>query len=150
MVGTASSLLFYILMEDTGWERIEIIIRESGMTINSFARIIGLNSGENLYRIKRGCNRVSRRIAEKIHAYSPKYSVSWIMCGGNMPDVDGAMKKVPVYREKFESRGRKFPIDYVIVPETMFYDVDYATFSPEETSYSIHFHRFKYPRRIKK
>ncbi len=137
-------------MEDTGWERIEVIIRESGMTINCFARTIGLNSGENLYRIKRGCNRVSRRIAEKIHAYIPKYSVSWIMCGGNMPNIEGAMKKVPVYSEVFDSRGRKYPIDYVIVPETIFYDVDYATFCPDETTYSIHFHRFKYSRRNKK
>lgn len=136
-------------MEDTGWERVESIIRESGMTINCFAKTIGLNSGENLYRIKRGCNRVSRRIAEQIHAYFPRYSVSWIMCGGNMPGIDGGMKKIPVYKDNSEGRGRRHPIDYVIVPEKIFYDVDYATFCPEETTYSIRFHRFKNKRRSK-
>jgi len=130
-------------MENTGWDRIETVIRESGMTINCFAKTIGLNSGENLYRIKRGCNRVSRRIAEQIHAYCPKYSVSWIMCGGNMPNIEGAMKKIPVYKEVL-GRGRKKPIDYVIVPEATFYNVDYATFQPDETTFAIRFHRFKY------
>ena len=131
-------------MENTGWERIEAIIRESGMTINCFAKTIGLNSGEVLYRIKRGCNRASLHVAERIHAYCPKYSVSWIMCGGNMPDMDRAMKKIPVYGGTFDGPGRKTPIDYVIVPEATFYNVDYATFHPDETTYSISFHRFKY------
>lgn len=134
-------------MENKGWERIETIIRESGMTVNCFARTIGLKSGENLYRIKRGCNHVSRRIAEQIHSYNPKYPVSWIMCGGTIPEVATPMKKMPVYREVITGRGRKSPIYYIIVPETMFYNVDYATFNPDGGSYSIRFHCYKYKKR---
>lgn len=36
------------------------------MTVNYFARYIGLTRGENLYRIKRGDNGISRDLADRI------------------------------------------------------------------------------------
>lgn len=69
------------------------------------------------------------------------------MCGGTIPEVAVPMKKMPVYREVITGRGRKSPMCYVIVPETMFYNVDYATFDPDGESYSIRFHCYKYKKR---
>lgn len=69
------------------------------------------------------------------------------MCGGTIPDVEAPMKKLPVYREEITSRGRKTPTDYILVPESSFHNVDYATFTPEGDSYSIHFHRYRYKKR---
>ena len=38
----------------TNWQRIEMVIQQSKMTANAFARHIGLPRGENLYQIKKG------------------------------------------------------------------------------------------------
>lgn len=63
------------------WRRIEWIIRVSGRSINSFALHIGLPRGENLYQIKRGNNRISRDLAERIHCHYPMVSKQWILLG---------------------------------------------------------------------
>ena len=59
-------------MKDTGntkteiWNRLEAVIRWSHMSINAFARHIGLPRGENLYQIKRGNNGLSIHVADMI------------------------------------------------------------------------------------
>ena len=40
----------------TDWQRIEMVIQQSKLTVNAFARHIGLPRGENLYQIKKGNN----------------------------------------------------------------------------------------------
>ena len=69
------------------WERIERILAEQGMSINGFAKYIGLPRGENLYQIKRGNNRISLGVARRIHAHFPQYAISWLLTGeeGSMP-----------------------------------------------------------------
>ena len=70
------------------WKRLEEIINQSGLSINAFARRIGLRHGENLYQIKRGYNGISRDVAERIHACFPQYSVGWILTGHDeMPNI---------------------------------------------------------------
>ena len=51
------------------WQRLQQIIDDSGLTINAFARHIGLSRGENLYQIKRGHNGISRDLALRIHIF---------------------------------------------------------------------------------
>ena len=63
------------------WQRLQQIIDDSGLTINAFARHIGLSRGENLYQIKRGHNGISRDLAERIHARYPQYSIRWLLSG---------------------------------------------------------------------
>lgn len=63
------------------WKRIEQIICESGLTVNAFARRIGLPRGENLYQIRRGNNGISRALALRIHACFPQYGIGWILTG---------------------------------------------------------------------
>ena len=69
------------------WERIERILAEQGMSINGFAKYIGLPRGENLCQIKRGNNRISLGVARRIHVHFPQYAISWLLTGeeGSMP-----------------------------------------------------------------
>lgn len=50
----------------TNWQRIEMVIQQSKMTANAFARHIGLPRGENLYQIKKGNNGISLDVANRI------------------------------------------------------------------------------------
>lgn len=63
------------------WKRLDQIIRESGLSVNAFARRIGLLRGENLYQIRRGNNGISRDLALRIHTCFPQYGVGWILTG---------------------------------------------------------------------
>ena len=63
------------------WERIERILAEQGMSINGFAKYIGLPRGENLYQIKRGNNGVSLDVANRIVAKFPEVSKLWLLTG---------------------------------------------------------------------
>ena len=47
----------------SSWRRLERVIESSGLTINSFARYVELQRGENLYQIKRGNYGVSLGVA---------------------------------------------------------------------------------------
>lgn len=79
------------------WQRLSDIIDKSGLTINSFARHIGLNNSERLYRIQKGKNDISRSLAEIIHNAYPKYSVSWIMCGTDYGAGSSEVLEIPIY-----------------------------------------------------
>ena len=81
----------------------ERVIESSGLTINSFARYVGLPRGENLYQIKRGNYGVSLGVAKKIHAKFPQYPISWLMHGeaesAATPEGDAFVVRIPVYRD---------------------------------------------------
>lgn len=79
------------------WQRLSDIIDKSGLTINSFAKHIGLNNTERLYRIQKGKNDISRSLAEIIHNAYPKYSVSWIMCGTDYGTGSSEVLEIPMY-----------------------------------------------------
>lgn len=68
------------------WERLLAVMElEARMTPNYFAHYIGLPCGENLYRIKRGLNGISKDVAERIVAKFPRISKGWLLTGeGNM------------------------------------------------------------------
>lgn len=63
------------------WERVEAVIKMSGMTTNGFARYIGLAQGENLYQIKRGHNRLSFDVANRIVSKYPQVNKLWLLTG---------------------------------------------------------------------
>lgn len=56
----------------TNWQRIEMVIQQSKMTANAFARHIGLPRGENLYQIKKGNNGISLDVATRICQHYPE------------------------------------------------------------------------------
>lgn len=83
------------------WERLEQVIRSTNLTVNSFAKHIGLPRGENLYQIKRGNNRISLGVAQRIHEHYPEYSVSWLLCGKDdslHTGKDNPVVRIPVCR----------------------------------------------------
>ena len=57
------------------------VVAYSRMTTSKFARHIGLPCGENLYRIKRGQNGISRDVANRISQKFPEISIGWLLCG---------------------------------------------------------------------
>lgn len=87
----------------SSWRRLERVIESSGLTINSFARYVGLPRGENLYQIKRGNYGISLGVAKKIHAKFPQYPISWLMHGeaesAVLSEKDGFVVRIPVYQD---------------------------------------------------
>jgi hypothetical protein len=63
------------------WQRIERVVKWSGLSVNSFARAIGLSRSENLYQIKRGNNGISRELASMIATKYPSVSRAWLLAG---------------------------------------------------------------------
>lgn len=84
------------------WERIEKVLKHAAMSTNYFAKYIGLARGENLYQIKRGKNRISLDVAQKIHEKFPKFSIPWLMFGDlgivDIGDVEVA-RILPLHRD---------------------------------------------------
>lgn len=65
----------------TDWQRLEQLIKWTGLSTNAFAVGIGLKRSENLYQIKRGNNGISKDLTELI---SKKYSTvnrAWLLTG---------------------------------------------------------------------
>ncbi len=72
------------------WDRLESVIRWQNMTTKHFSDHIGLSAPENLYRIKRGLNGISRRLATLITASFPEINPAWLLTGrGEMFAVEG-------------------------------------------------------------
>lgn len=65
----------------TPWERLEQVIKWSGMSTNKFAHIIGLKRSENLYQIKRGAFGVSKELSSLITKKYPQINRSWLITG---------------------------------------------------------------------
>lgn len=63
----------------TDWQRLEQVIKWTGLSTNAFASAIGLKRSENLYQIKRGNNRISKNLAELIASKYPVVSPAWLL-----------------------------------------------------------------------
>ena len=63
------------------WERLSEVIGYSGLSVNAFAKAIGLKRGENLYQIKKGNNGISPNLAKRINRVLPCFSVAWLLFG---------------------------------------------------------------------
>lgn len=103
------------------WQRIESVVKLSGLSINAFARYLGLPRGENLYQIKKGNNGISRDLAQRIIHKFPQISFSWLMTGrGTMLADDNGNSGIPLYRCSDRADvGRLYmlePDDFVLLP----------------------------------
>ncbi len=63
------------------WQRLEQVIKWTGLSVNSFALTIGLKRSENLYQIKKGNNGISRDLAGLIAKKYPTISRGWLLSG---------------------------------------------------------------------
>ena len=91
--------------KQSNWERMESVIKWANMSTNYFARYIGLPRGENLYQIKRGNNRISSDVVDKVIAKFPSISKSWLFIGeGDMFVVTQPKdRQIPLYNANIES-----------------------------------------------
>lgn len=65
----------------TDWQRLEQVIKWTGLSTNAFATGIGLKRSENLYQIKRGNNRISKNLAELIVRKYGSVNPAWLLTG---------------------------------------------------------------------
>lgn len=83
-----------MLLDD--WQRIERVVRWAGLSVNSFARNIGLNRAENLYQIKKGNHGISKELAEAVSAAYPEISKAWLLTGEGDMFVSGSQERVVI------------------------------------------------------
>ena len=63
------------------WKRLHAVIRRSELTTTQFAQTLGYARPEVLFRIKKGKNAISRKLAERIVAAYPEIRKCWLLCG---------------------------------------------------------------------
>jgi len=87
------------------WNRLKKVIDWSGLSVNSFAKSIGLKRAENLYQIKKGNNSISKDLSELIAIKYCNISKSWLLTGeGDMfigesekANNESLLKRIPFY-----------------------------------------------------
>lgn len=87
------------------WERLEQVIKWARLSINSFAKSIGILRAENLYNIKRGNYGISHDLADRIIATYPEIDRTWLLTGtGSMlKDAEIPECRLPFYNYDAES-----------------------------------------------
>ncbi|MBQ4280010.1 MAG: S24 family peptidase [Rikenellaceae bacterium] len=109
----------------TSWQRLEKIIKWTGLSVNAFARNIGLKRSENLYQIKKGNNGISRELADIITTKYPMVSKAWVLTGEGEMFLDahksGAESEgIPFYNidaiSIYQSHREAEPLYYIAIP----------------------------------
>lgn len=112
------------------WQRIEAVIKWANMSINYFARHIGLARGENLYQIKRGNNGISLDVAERIVSKFPQIDKLWLLTGEGQMFSDKKLRgvQIPYYHYDPEQSVSELatlePESYLLLP--MLQQCDFA------------------------
>ncbi|MCC8089213.1 MAG: hypothetical protein LIO79_08140 [Rikenellaceae bacterium] len=88
--------------ETPAWQRIQLVVRESGMTVNAFAYHIGLKRAENLYQIKKGNHGISRELATIINNHYPQFSIGWLLSGDGFCGVGADPEELILRNEVFK------------------------------------------------
>lgn len=117
------------------WQRLQKVVRWTGMSVNAFAHHIGLKRSENLYQIKKGNHGISKQLALIITTAYPEINRSWLLTGeGDMlKDGDPDSKRgIPFYNADIASvigsqQPSCKPLYYIDVP--IFHDCDFAALS---------------------
>lgn len=86
------------------WERLAKVIERFGLTINSFAKVLGLNRSETLYHIRKGDFGISVDLADRIVKIDKDIDRTWLLSGiGNMLHSDATNGEyLPFYRKEME------------------------------------------------
>ena len=121
---------------NANWEWLCKVIEHSGLSVNAFARAIGLSCGETLYQIRRGNNGISPNVAKRIHQKYPGFSLAWLMfgCGEPVSEVSdsgsgsgsGSVSRIPVYRTLPERLFRGEPDDCLILSAASSHGAEFA------------------------
>ncbi|MCL1942131.1 MAG: S24 family peptidase [Candidatus Azobacteroides sp.] len=123
-----------------GWSRLEKVIGWAGLSVNAFAKSIGLKRAENLYQIKKGNNSISKDLSELIAMKYCSISKSWLLTGeGNMFTEDAekterellsTIKRIPFYNydiSMLKTENGKFPPTERYIEVPLLDNCDFAT-----------------------
>jgi hypothetical protein len=83
------------------WQRIEKIVNWTGLSVNAFARCIGLKRTENLYQIKKGNHGISKELAELICTKYSTINKVWLLTGSGdmfLGEGQSVVFNFPYYR----------------------------------------------------
>lgn len=107
------------------WERLARVIERFGLSINSFAKALGLNRSETLYHIRKGDFGISEDLADRIIKLDKDIDRTWLLSGvGNMLHSDPANgERLPFYRHEMET----ILCDIDNLPSDGEYSVPYTT-----------------------
>lgn len=111
---------------NSAWDRLSEVITYSGLSVNAFAKAIGLKRSENLYQIKRGNNGISPKLAKRISRVFPCFSVAWLIFGEGVFEAE---KPILFVNQPHETSIRIIPF-YV--------SLDALKEKPEEPHHFIH------------
>ncbi len=94
-------------MNNKSWERLDEIIKWSGLSTHAFAMKIGMKRSENLYRIMRNKENVSAKLAMLIVDHYPQINRNWLLYEeGEMFNVEADFNidayKIPFYSTAME------------------------------------------------
>lgn len=104
------------------WERLVKVIERFGLSINSFAHVIGLGRSENIYHIRKGNYGISPDLADRIIKLDGDIDRTWLLSGvGNMLRSQTASgESLPFYKEEMEDILQDIecrePDDHLYVP----------------------------------
>ena len=91
----------------TNWQRLEQVVKWSGMSTNRFATTIGLKRSENLYQIKRGSFGISKELARLVSQKYPEISRLWLLTGeGQMMQAKNISVDGKIDNDLKEALGR--------------------------------------------
>lgn len=99
------------------------MVNWTGLSVNAFARCIGLKRAENLYQIKRGNNGISRELAELITTKYSTINKSWLLTGTGEMFLDDSHSRpaaIPFYKVEvvrlISAREHFTPSGYFTIP----------------------------------
>ncbi len=130
-------------------ERLSEVIGYSGLSVNAFAKAIGLKRGENLYQIKRGNNGISTKLAKRINRVFPRFPVAWLIFGegvfeGERPTLcadhpyESSIRIIPFYLSLDSLKvNPKEPHHFIHLSTELCRNARYATLMTEGDSVKI-------------
>ncbi|MBE6193083.1 MAG: helix-turn-helix transcriptional regulator [Rikenellaceae bacterium] len=119
----------YIAHGNRAWERLSVIIKESGLSVHAFAKHIGMQRSETLYQIKRGQIGISRTVAQSVVDCFPEYSAMWLQSGMGTMYANPTAERgyIPCYNLPLSQISEISGVeadDYLYIP--MISDADFA------------------------
>lgn len=86
------------------WERINFIVKELRITVSALSRACGMKHPATFYQIKAGRYKMSARLAQRIVAAYPRYSMGWLLLGEGSPY---AVRKDSVAATAYGGNGKE-------------------------------------------
>lgn len=122
--------------QNPAWERLEQVIKYSGLSTNAFASHVGLKRSENLYQIKKGNHGISKDLARQINCYYPRFSIGWLLAGEtNFVVEEKKANKIPFYDDFSSISLTQKANKFLRVDPDLFKGAEFITILKEDSLY---------------